>query len=163
MTITETASLTANARQRVTDTLAVLDHVDEHAADLDGISFYPSGDKVLVPVFSADDLARVARVLAAGAPVGTVRKIVTGDYAEVHRQFGTVDVQAYCARDEACTKRVVGTETVEVPDPDAPTITIEREVVEWDCKPILGRDEANAAAKHAGLDLTATADPSQLF
>ena len=41
-------------------------------------------------------------------------------------------------RNEACTPRVIGTEKVEVRDYDnVPYKTVEREIVEWDCDPIL--------------------------
>jgi hypothetical protein len=37
-----------------------------------------------------------------------------------------------------CERRVVGVETVEIPDPQAPMVKQTREVVEWVCAPILG-------------------------
>lgn len=40
-------------------------------------------------------------------------------------------------REQVCDRIVVGTETVEVPDPDAPLVQVERDVVEWRCRPIL--------------------------
>jgi len=44
-------------------------------------------------------------------------------------------------REIVCTKRVVGTETVEVEkiiSQETETISEEREIVEWDCHPLLG-------------------------
>lgn len=44
-------------------------------------------------------------------------------------------------RETVCERRVVGTEKVMVPDPTAPAaplVEVEREVYEWDCKPVLG-------------------------
>ena len=61
---------------------------------------------------------------------------------ELKKNFGPVKLRFVFWRDAVCTKRVVKTETVEetVPDPDAPKVTRlrEREVVEWDCPPLLG-------------------------
>lgn len=50
-----------------------------------------------------------------------------------------------CVKREAvCTRRVVGTETVTLPAVEAqPERTIEREVVEWDCEPILAEAVAS--------------------
>ena len=39
----------------------------------------------------------------------------------------------YQARERVCEAVVVGTETVEVPDPEAPKVTVERDVIEWRC------------------------------
>jgi len=41
-------------------------------------------------------------------------------------------------RESVCVRRVVGTETVTLPAVDAqPERTVEREVIEWDCEPVL--------------------------
>ncbi len=52
---------------------------------------------------------------------------------------GGVTYSVSSSREAVCTKRVVGRETVMVPDPSAPKIAEERDVVEWDCEPILGQ------------------------
>lgn len=50
-------------------------------------------------------------------------------------------------RDAVCTRRVVGTETVTVPAVEAqPERVEEREVVEWDCHPILADADTAAVA-----------------
>ena len=81
------------------------------------------------------------RALADGAPkVGPVRKDVDtydDDYLEATRQLGSVLVRVWTARENICVRRVVGTETVEVPDPNAAMVEVERDVVEWDCSPVL--------------------------
>jgi hypothetical protein len=80
------------------------------------------------------------RALTDGARIGEVDKKVGGDETImfVERHFaGGVRLSYQAQRDEVCTRRVVGTETVEVPDPAAPKVTVEREIVEWDCEPIL--------------------------
>lgn len=49
-------------------------------------------------------------------------------------------------REAVCERRVVGTETVTLPatpaEPALPERTVEREVVEWDCSPVLGEVSA---------------------
>lgn len=50
------------------------------------------------------------------------------------------------AREQVCTRRVVGTETVTLPAVKAqPERTVEREVVEWDCQPVLAESERISA------------------
>lgn len=92
--------------------------------------------------------ADIVRAIADGAPIGTVKKEpgVGPDIERcmfVERSFGGgVRVTYVAKREEVCTRRVVGTETVQVPDPDAPLVTVERELVEWDCEPILAEASA---------------------
>jgi hypothetical protein len=140
MTITETSPI-AKARQVIADTTLALDHIEKHAAALPPWTRpYLTGDRILLAATDADELAALTRILTDGAPIGTVTKRNDDDFARVTRRFGAVTVEAHCARDKACTARVVGTETVEIPDPAAPKITVERDIVEWDCKPILALD-----------------------
>lgn len=48
-------------------------------------------------------------------------------------------------RDAVCTRRVVGTETITEPAVEAQAErTVEREIVEWDCSPILAEAEVSA-------------------
>jgi hypothetical protein len=84
------------------------------------------------------------RALADGAAKGSVHKDVYShddEHIEASRMFGSVRVRVWTRRTNVCARRVVGTETVEVPDPEAPLVTIEREVVEWDCAPVLAGGE----------------------
>jgi hypothetical protein len=49
-----------------------------------------------------------------------------------------VNLAVYTHRDQVCERRVVGTEEVTVPAVEAqPERTETREVVEWDCSPVL--------------------------
>lgn len=49
-----------------------------------------------------------------------------------------LELQVTVVREAVCTRRVVGTETVIIPAVEAtPEQTVEREVVEWDCAPVL--------------------------
>lgn len=84
-----------------------------------------------------EQLAEWIRALSAGAPLGTVRKEASGDYAGAVRRFGSIELRVLCSRDQVCERIVVGTRPVEVPDPAvvaaAPLITIDEEIVEWRC------------------------------
>ncbi len=119
--------------------------------------------QVLIMCRSDEELAVVARALAAGAPIGSVRKDMNGYYyggpehVNIVRDFGTAQIVAWAARENVCTREVVGTETVNVPDPAelerVPLIQVEVDVVEWRCAPILDGyrtqdDEADAAGQH---------------
>lgn len=60
-----------------------------------------------------------------------------GDF-EITMVFGDVEFMIFSNRKTVCEARVVGQETVEVPDYSAvPKKTITRDVVEWDCHPLL--------------------------
>jgi hypothetical protein len=96
------------------------------------------GDSFIV--HRTDDHAKIVRAISDGARIGEVEKheVADGERLHVARNFGGGVKLIYAAdRDEVCTRRVTGTETVEIPDPAAPTVTVEREIVEWDCRPIL--------------------------
>jgi hypothetical protein len=66
-------------------------------------------------------------------------KVTSEAYFSLVQIIGeNVKVELQTARNTACTPRVVGTETVEVKDySSVPTKTIERDIVEWDCNPVL--------------------------
>ena len=97
------------------------------------------------------EFARCARILLAGAPVGSIRKDVSDYSQSIVRSFGPVSLIVYASRDAVCEKRVIGTEKVQVPDPAAPTVEVEREIVEWVCAPILPDEREVAAAHYADL------------
>lgn len=83
------------------------------------------------------EFARCARILMSGAPVGSVKKDSNEFSQSITRRFGKVELTLYASREAVCERKVVGVEKVQVPDPDAPTIEVEREIVEWECAPIL--------------------------
>lgn len=86
------------------------------------------------------DHAAIVRAITDGARIGEVEKyeVNNGETIHVTRRFaGDVKIVFAAKRDQVCTRRVTGTETVQVRDPDAPLITVEREIVEWVCAPIL--------------------------
>lgn len=74
---------------------------------------------------------------------GSCDKEPWGDSFQVTKKFGDglVTYRLSTSREDVCTKKVIGTETVEVTDFEAvralPKKRVEREVVEWECDPIL--------------------------
>lgn len=97
--------------------------------------------RLLVPVRSPDEMARYASMIG-----GHRRKTDTGTYFGVKRVIGPrVSIEVFGAHYEMCTRKVVGTETVELPAVEAqPARTEVREIVEWVCPPVLDRTEASA-------------------
>lgn len=95
------------------------------------------------------EMAKWAKALAVGQPKGAVEKKYDDHYLRLTREFGAVTLEVWATRDLVCERVVVGTETVEVPDPDAlaavPTVPVEREVVEWRCSPLLADGTAVSA------------------
>ena len=83
--------------------------------------------------------AAATRALMEGAPLGSIHKDMRAEssLATVRRDFGATYLDIYTHRAAVCEKVVVGTETVAVPDPAAPLINVEREIIRWDCSPIL--------------------------
>jgi hypothetical protein len=65
--------------------------------------------------------------------LGGGEKGSTPTFFEVARRFGPHKLSVNAYHDQVCERVVVGTEEVEVPDPETPRITVEREVVEWRC------------------------------
>lgn len=61
------------------------------------------------------------------------------DRLTLTRDWRGIQLNIFVTREEVCTRRVVGTETVVVPAVEAqPERTEVRELVEWDCAPVLG-------------------------
>lgn len=76
---------------------------------------------------SPEEAARVGRML------GRFEKDYGPDLFTLSRRFNGVRLRFLFYREKVCTKRVVGVE--EVPEQVVPAHT--REIVEWDCAPIL--------------------------
>jgi len=59
------------------------------------------------------------------------------DYFTLERFIGPHRISVYTARENVCERVVIGTETVEIPDPelvaDVPLVTVEQDVVRWVC------------------------------
>lgn len=96
---------------------------------------------------TTQEIAEVVRAISKGAPIGQVRKYAGDNFMTYVRKmrYGKASVQLMVAREVVCVSRVVGTKTVEVPDPDAPKVTKEVEVLEWDCLPLLKQAEEASA------------------
>lgn len=154
--MTTTASLgsaidvIADLNRRQQDMATAIEWVTEHVEDLDGLYLHPgtggAGARIMIQVGHRTEdppveMARLARLLAQGAPFGSVTKEFTDELAYVRRRFGTAAVEVYASRDLVCERVVVGTEEVEEYDPTAlatvPKVVVEREVVEWRCAPLL--------------------------
>ena len=78
-------------------------------------------------VDTKEELAAVARML------GDVEKGGDDSWFFVRRRFGSINFDCNVSRKIACTARVVRTEHV----PERVVPAYEREIVEWDCPPIL--------------------------
>lgn len=55
------------------------------------------------------------------------------DYFNLVRHFGEHQVRIMVKRDQVCERVLIGNETVQVPDPNSPMVTISRPVYEWHC------------------------------
>ena len=82
-------------------------------------------------VFSVNDEDTLEQVVRA---LGTVKKFTIGhDLFGIRKAFGPLELRVIVNRDIACTRRVVGTERVKAHFSPA----YDREIVEWDCRPLL--------------------------
>jgi hypothetical protein len=126
-----TADLTMSAMLRV-----VADLLDEHHLPLPFVTQY--GVNWSIYPWDVDDVA---------AAVADVRRAVGGkwdkstdggDKMALTTIRDGIKFVVEVDREKVCTRRVVGTETVMLPAVvAAPERTEEREIVEWDCDPIL--------------------------
>lgn len=124
------------ARDRAAALRALADLIEERPM-LAGDPF-TSVDLHLFPT-SAAEMAALVRELG-----GNRQKDHGDQFLMVVREFGAgVRIRIAGEREQVCEAVVVGTETVEVPDPDAPKVTVERDVVEWRCAPVLGEAVAS--------------------
>jgi hypothetical protein len=71
-------------------------------------------------------------------------KEATDSWFWLRRAFGPHRFDLNTARDVVCERVVVGTKQVDIPDPAAPKITVDEEIVEWVCSPLL--DDAPVSA-----------------
>jgi len=79
---------------------------------------------------------------SAVSKLGSFDKDYKDEYFKAHKPLSnTLKYSLSTYRETVCVKKVVGTETVEVPDySNVPTKTEEKEIVEWECRPILERN-----------------------
>lgn len=92
--------------------------------------------------FHRDEFRALATALG-----GERQKDADDNYVIVTRKFGPVLVRIEGYRESVCVPRVVGTVTEEVPAHDAipaqPARTIERDIIEWECPPVLATEAAS--------------------
>ena len=85
--------------------------------------------------------ASIALTMRAGVKsADAVKKDYSSDYFRLFLKFGNLEYKVMCNREEVCTKRVVGTETVTKqmpPEGEWTEKTVEQDIVEWDCNPLL--------------------------
>ena len=102
---------------------------------------------LMVSSFASDETPELAAQVAQA--MGTFKKNYSDSIFTLTKSFGGASLQFLFYRNAVCTKRVVKTETVTewVPDPAAPKVEVtrEREIVEWDCPPLLAREVSEAA------------------
>lgn len=97
-----------------------------------------------------EEAAQVSRAL------GTCEKTYTDTMFYISRQFDAVRLEFVFFRNAVCVPRVVGTE--DVPERVIPAHT--RDIVEWDCSPILG--EADGAADAPRLEIPEPVPPADV-
>lgn len=127
MTTTYRQDFTAGLRR-------IADLIDEHS-DLP-LPYEGTTTRLLWFLDTPEQLNIVSKAMG-----GHREKDIGDGFAGLKGAIDGVRINALVPREQVCTRRVVGTETVEVPDPAAlaavPKVAVEREVVEWDCHPIL--------------------------
>lgn len=130
---------------KLADHIAGMETVKEWMESHPEIEFYSvsvnATGKVDAQIGYKGNFAAAVRALKEGAPLGTVTKEISASLYSVERDFGHVKLCIYTGRALVCESRVVGTERVRVPDPDAPMVEVERDLIEWECSPILSTAE----------------------
>jgi hypothetical protein len=89
-----------------------------------------------------DDVPKaIALAMRAGMKkADKVTKEYTDNYFRLFLHFGSLEYKVICNRDDVCTKRVTGSEMVTKqipPDGKWTEETVEQDIVEWDCNPLL--------------------------
>jgi molybdate-binding protein len=83
----------------------------------------------------------VALAMRAGLKdADTVEKEYADNYFRMYLSFGALKYKIVCNRDEVCERKVVGTEMVTekvAPAGEWTEQTVEKDVVEWVCNPLL--------------------------
>lgn len=109
------------------------DWVEQNADQLEDRELRDDLGQIFVCRLGRDEFVDAVRML------GTGDKTSDDSYFNVTRRFGPVAVQAYTPRATVCQRVVTGVRTVtrQVPDPDAPLVTVTEEVedVDWVCEP----------------------------
>lgn len=149
-TTTHTREVTDRAQATIDGFRAFTDHLDTHPALADHVARYTT-NRILIYTPDPDEYRTLVAALG-----GTRDKKPNDDYMVITRSFGpAVEVQVFTDRDAVCTRRQVGVEIVEIPDPniDIPTVTVEQPVYEWDCNPITATPEPAPVTRDDVVDM----------
>ena len=111
---------------------ALADVVERADVEL-GISPAP----INIYCFTADEMAEKVRAIG-----GTFVKRSDSNYLTLLRDVGGIGIDVFASHERVCERVVVGTETVEITDPEAPKVSVTREVFEWKCPDSLMRSGA---------------------
>lgn len=90
----------------------------------------PDWSSIVVNLFVDDGDAALALARSLG---GNWEKQEYGDWLALRRTVGPHYIDIDVRRDQVCERVQVGTKTVEIPDPAAPTVTVEKPIYEWEC------------------------------
>lgn len=151
-------SSTTNDTPTTADTLrALADWLDAHPTANGTVDFSMGHGRILDYTMGRDEITAQARALG-----GQWEKDISEMYFWLRQEVVPgVTYDLYTMRDIVCERVVVGTEEVEIPDPDVevPTVTVVRDVVEWRCPDsLLDRDPYPPAEVRPGVppDLAAS-------
>jgi len=82
-------------------------------------------------------------MVAMAREFGACKKCHDGSFYNLRRRFGPHTLELCILSERFCERVQTGTRTVEKPDPEAPTITVEEPVFEWVCpESVLAPQEA---------------------
>jgi hypothetical protein len=94
---------------------------------------------------TAPEIAVRVRALSKDQPIGSVKKDAYGN-AMTYKLWmpnNRVSIELCVMRETVCVQKVVGQETVEEKDySQIPTRTVTRDIVEWECIPLLAQAES---------------------
>ncbi len=116
--------------ERQTTWLSDLRHMLEWMEDHPQFIAEHIGFQVDLFVYGDDQLGQMREMIRGH---GKWNKEDMGSWFTLRKSFGEHKVQINAVREEVCERVEVGTETVTIPDPDAPKVTVERPVYEWKC------------------------------
>ena len=88
-----------------------------------------------------DEKAQAAQAIEIAHALGDTEKVHQNEYLTIQRKFGELYLKFLFNRSAVCTRRVVGEE--EVPEHIIAGYT--KEIVEWDCHPLLAGKRDNEA------------------
>ena len=115
------------------------DFLDIHAEELPRVTVDIASH---VWGFSGESIPEsIALAMRAGLKdADTVEKEYSDTYFRMYLSFGELKYKIVCNRDQVCERKVVGTEMVTervAPEGEWTEQTVEKDVVEWVCNPLL--------------------------